>query len=339
MYGPPGSRIDSEKDRSSLRPPPCDPLSATPRRARTTYPPRREGKSADKRRAPTGPYPVFQAARGSLTSTASETTPPNTSPRQICRGFDRARSRALLGGRVEEDANLPLGNSVAFAVEGEVRRRKRVGRNARKELRDDFGEKLPSSRPSTAPTNSAASSSRCGTENPTDPSRPRSGAPFNSPPSNSISLGERKPAKPPLRFKPQQSRIGHDLFVISSAAEEFAFSFPEPTTGETGLLPQLSYRVRPPVFRPLALVRSRTDPPHARIRHPVQVVPDRSRHPVGVFVPRNGGSSPRLRGETLDEPLFVYRPQAPPGRNDDARTAGPRGSPSELRGAPNENTR
>ena len=54
----------------------------------------------------------------------------------------RARSRALLEGRVEEDANLPLGDSVAFAVEGEVRRRKRVGRDARKELRDDFGGKL-----------------------------------------------------------------------------------------------------------------------------------------------------------------------------------------------------
>ena len=51
-------------------------------------------------------------------------------------------SRALLV-RVEGDADLSLGNSVAFTVEGEVRRRKRVKRDARKELRDHFGKKLP----------------------------------------------------------------------------------------------------------------------------------------------------------------------------------------------------
>ena len=79
-----------------------DRLSATPRRARTTFPPRQEGKSADKRRASTSSYSVFRATQSSLASTASETTPlrntrcratkdANTSPWQICRGSDNAR--------------------------------------------------------------------------------------------------------------------------------------------------------------------------------------------------------------------------------------------------------
>lgn len=55
----------------------------------------------------------------------------------------RAQSRASLGSRVEEGADLPLTDSVAFADEGKIRRAERVGRNAREELRDYLGEKIP----------------------------------------------------------------------------------------------------------------------------------------------------------------------------------------------------
>ena len=91
------------------------------------------------------------------------------------------------------------------------------------------------------------------------------------------------PRRPPLRFKPQQSRIGHDFLVISPSAEKFPPPVPEPTTSETGLFPQLSYLVRPPVFWPLALVRSQTDPSHARIREATQIVLKPPRHrPTGA---------------------------------------------------------
>ena len=128
------------------------------------------------------------------------------------------------------------------------------------------------------------------------------------------------PRRPPLRFKPKQSRIGHDFLVISPSAEKFPPPVPKPTTSETGLFPQLSYLVRPPVFWPLALVRSQTDPSHARIREATQIVLKPPRHLAGVLNPRSISSSPRLRSETLDEPLFVHRPTGAEQRREERRT-------------------
>ena len=44
------------------------------------------------------------------------------------------------------------------------------------------------------------------------------------------------PRRPPLRFQTRQNFVRDDVFVISSATEEFPFPISEPATSETGLL-------------------------------------------------------------------------------------------------------
>ena len=154
--GPPRSRTDSERGRSSL------PLtvnihrSGTRSRAQKTCPPHREGKSADTRLASSDPCPVCQIELSSPLSTVSGMSPlgstrsraprdTHTAPRQTCRVCDNARRSGpepSASSRPRRGGNEPPPPSLRCRGRGLRRRRKRKRFDAREELCDHFSEKL-----------------------------------------------------------------------------------------------------------------------------------------------------------------------------------------------------
>ena len=113
----------------------------------------------------------------------------------------------------------------------------------------------------------------------------------------------------------------------------------EPATSGTPLLPQLYYLVHPLVFWLLfALVRSRSDPPLARIRDATKIVPNPPRHSPpfpsldSKLAFRHDSAARHLSSQSssIDRRLHLgVATRGPPDRE---------AASAEPRGAPNENT-